>query len=133
MSHSLLACSKNSSSRGFDVGLPASIIGMPSSSSTRTISSLSLTEKDMPSPCAPSRRVESRSSIFFKSLPPVSVVYYRVAALKSGYARARKLGYSVGTHVRYKRIYSFRLARKLRREHRVAYILDPRAVGYDGL
>lgn len=70
---------------------------------------------------------------FFNSLPPVSVVYDRVAALKSGYARARKLGYSVDAHVRDKRVYSLRLARQLRREHRVTDVLDPRAVGYDGL
>ncbi len=51
--------SNSSSSFGFDVGKPASIIGTPSESriwATRTFSS---TESDMPSPCIPSRRVVS--------------------------------------------------------------------------
>ena len=51
--------SKSSSSFGFDVGKPASIIGTPSSSRIRATRTFSSTDSDMPSPCIPSRRVVS--------------------------------------------------------------------------
>ena len=51
--------SKSSSSFGFDVGNPASIIGTPSSSRMRATRTFSSTDSDMPSPCIPSRRVVS--------------------------------------------------------------------------
>ncbi len=51
--------SKSSASFGFEDGKPASISGMPSSSSTWATRSFSDAESDIPSPCMPSRRVQS--------------------------------------------------------------------------
>ncbi len=51
--------SKSSSSFGFDVGNPASIMGTPSSSRIRATRTFSSTDSDIPSPCIPSRRVVS--------------------------------------------------------------------------
>ena len=50
---------KSSSSFGFELGKPASIICTPSPSSARTTRSFSAAESDIPSPCIPSRRVVS--------------------------------------------------------------------------
>ena len=62
-SFSSAAFPKNSRSFGFEPGFPASIKSTPNWSSASTIFSLSFTEKEIPSPCAPSRRVESSISI----------------------------------------------------------------------
>ena len=51
--------SNSSASFGFDAGKPASTNGIPSSSSTCATRSFSAAESDMPSPCIPSRRVQS--------------------------------------------------------------------------
>ena len=54
------ASSENSSaSLGFEAGKPASISGTPRSSSTCATRTFSAAESDMPSPCIPSRRVQS--------------------------------------------------------------------------
>ena len=50
---------KSSSSFGFEAGKPASISGTPSSSRTCATRTFSSAESDMPSPCIPSRRVQS--------------------------------------------------------------------------
>src|SRR4051812_19529483 len=59
---SLRACSKNSASFGLEPGQPPSMNVTPSSSSFRAMRSLSSTEYEMPSVCAPSRSVVSKIS-----------------------------------------------------------------------
>ena len=56
---SRLSRSKSSASFGFDAGKPASIIPIPRSSSACATRTFSAAERDMPSPCIPSRRVQS--------------------------------------------------------------------------
>ena len=51
--------SNSSASLGFEAGKPASIIGTPRSSSRCATRSFSSADSDMPSPCIPSRRVQS--------------------------------------------------------------------------
>ncbi len=54
-----LSSSNSSSSFGFELGKPASIRSMPSSSSLWATRSFSPAESDIPSPCMPSRSVVS--------------------------------------------------------------------------
>ena len=51
--------SNSSASFGFEAGKPASMKGMPRSSSTCATRTFSSTDSDMPWPCMPSRRVVS--------------------------------------------------------------------------
>ena len=51
--------SNSSASFGFDAGKPASTCPTPSSSRTCATRSFSAAESDIPSPCMPSRRVQS--------------------------------------------------------------------------
>ena len=51
--------SNSSASFGLEAGKPASTSGTPSSSSTCATRTFSSAESDMPSPCIPSRRVQS--------------------------------------------------------------------------
>ena len=55
--------SNSSSSFGLELGKPASITSIPSSSSRCATRSFSRADNDMPSPCMPSRSVVSYSSI----------------------------------------------------------------------
>ena len=51
--------SNSAASLGLEAGNPASISGTPSSSRTCATRTFSSAESDMPSPCIPSRRVQS--------------------------------------------------------------------------
>jgi len=59
LSSSSASRSNSSTSFGFELGKPASIICTPSESSTSTTRAFSEAESDIPSPCMPSRKVVS--------------------------------------------------------------------------
>ena len=73
---------KNSRSLGFEPGFPASINVTPSSSSFCTIASLSSTEKEIPSPWAPSLRVESKISTDRSMMLFLSIILQIVFSVK---------------------------------------------------
>ncbi len=102
------AFSKNSMSFGFETGLPASIYATPKPSSTFAMASLSDTEKDIPSLCAPSRRVVSSISSCFMCVPTLSGCRHFTAV-----PRTKKNSFLVYYTVRRSLLVAFKYASRL--------------------